>query len=247
MNNPMEKAAEMIRTARHAIALTGAGISVESGIPDFRSPGGLWAKYDPFVYAHIDSFHTVPEQVWEMVFDMMSLVDDARPNPGHVALAELEQRGLLKAIITQNIDNLHQEAGSINVIEYHGNASRLECLRCGERYASNDFDRTLKKPPVCGKCGAILKPEVVFFGEMIPPMAMSRSQELAQQSDVVLVVGTSAMVYPAAGLPYTAKQHGAAVIEFNVESTELTRQVTDVFVQGKAGVTLKELAALLFG
>lgn len=244
MDASIARAAKIIRTSKNMIALTGAGISTESGIPDFRSAGGLWDKYDPAVYATIQAFHAMPERVWEMMFDMADLTMNAKPNPGHAALAELEKMKLLKGIITQNIDNLHQAAGNVNVIEYHGNVSRLECLRCGATYGHDEFDARMmakKIPPRCKKCDVILKPTVVFFGEMIPPAALAGSEELAERADVVLVVGTSAVVYPAASIPLIAKQNGAAIIEFNVEETDLTLSATDVFILGMCGTTLPEL------
>ncbi len=245
MDKSIVKAAEIIRGSKSMIALTGAGISVESGIPDFRSAGGLWDKYDPSIYANIESFRRDPDMVWEMLFDMVDLTEGAKPNPAHTSLAKLEELGYLKAIITQNIDNLHQEAGSLKVIEYHGNAKGLECMKCGEVYGAGEFGGSTRVTPKCRSCSTILKPTVVFFGEMIPPAAMLESQSLAEKADVVLVVGTSAVVYPAAGIPLVAKQNNAAVIEFNLEETDLTRYVTDIFIQGSAGTTLPQLIEAL--
>ena len=249
MDINIARAVEIIQSANNIIALTGAGISTESGIPDFRSAGGLWQKYNPAEYATIQAFHASPDKVWLMLFDMVGLTRTAKPNPGHYALAELERMDLLKYVITQNIDNLHQEAGSRNVIEYHGNVSRLECLRCGRLFGDSVFNMgeiiAAKMPPRCSDCGSILKPTVVFFGEMIPQEAMIRSQEAAREADVVIVVGTSAVVYPAAGIPLIAKQNNAVIIEFNVETTDLTRFATDVFIQGRAGTTLPELVQQL--
>lgn len=249
MDINIARAVEILQSANNIIALTGAGISTESGIPDFRSAGGLWQKYNPAEYATIQAFHASPEKVWRMLFDMVDLTRTAKPNPGHHALAELEKMDRLECIITQNIDNLHQEAGSRNVIEYHGNVSRLECLNCGAVYDDSALDMAdviaAGKPPRCPGCRSILKPTVVFFGEMIPHEAMVLSQEAAQKADAVIVVGTSAVVYPAAGIPLIAKQNNAVIIEFNVESTDLTRFATDVFVQGMAGTTLPELVRRL--
>ncbi len=241
----LEEAAGIIRKSRNMIALTGAGVSVESGIPDFRSAGGLWDKYDPAVYASIQSFYSMPERVWDMIFEMIELTESAQPNSAHFALAALESMNFLKALITQNIDNLHPEAGSRNVIEFHGNASRLECLRCGNEYRSSDFDITGKIIPCCSSCGKILKPSVVFFGEMIPHDALQQSAFYAGKADVVLVAGTSAVVYPAAAIPQQAKRNGAKIIEFNIEETDLTRSGTDVFIHGSAGKTLPHLVELL--
>lgn len=245
MDNSIDRAAEAITRAKHVIALTGAGISTESGIPDFRSRGGLWEKFDPGEYATIDVFYSNPEKVWRMLFEMIDLVRTARPNPGHTALAELEKMSKLACLITQNIDNLHQEAGSVNVVEYHGNVSRLECLHCGTVYGQGDFDVdalvSSRISPLCKKCGSVLKPTVILFGESIPHEATVRSEEAARKADVVLVIGTSAVVYPAAGIPLIAKQNRAHIIEFNLEETGLTSYATDIFIKGRTGDTLPEL------
>ena len=245
MATPLEKAAEKIRSSKYTIALTGAGISVESGIPDFRSAEGLWSKYDPAVYANIDVFEKYPEKVWEMLFEMVELTGSAKPNKGHIALAHLEKMGYLKGIITQNIDNLHQDAGSSVVVEYHGNARYLECPTCGKVSPVGDFDLSGRVVPRCSICRVILKPAVIFFGEAIPVDAMRESNVMASRADVVLVVGTSAVVYPAAAIPMTAKGTGATIVEFNIERTELTSRGTDIFVEGSAGITLPELVRLL--
>jgi len=245
MLSAISDAVSVIKKSKSMIALTGAGISVESGIPDFRSAGGLWDKYDPAIYASIHSFRNMPERVWEMIFELIDITERAKPNSAHLALANLEEMGLLKAVITQNIDNLHQEAGSKNVIEYHGNAKHLVCLTCGAQYSPLDFDPEHKEIPHCEACGKVLKPSVVFFGEMIPPDALYNSQRYAEEADVVLVVGTSAVVYPAASIPGVVKSHGGIVIEFNLERTELTGSITDIFIQGKAGQTLPQVVNLL--
>ncbi len=249
MDREMDRAVEKILNARYVIALTGAGISTESGIPDFRSAGGLWEKYNPAEYATIEAFRSDPGKVWRMLFDMVDITVNARYNAGHAALAELEKMNILRCIITQNIDNLHQEAGSANVIEYHGNVSRLECLHCGADYDKNEFDAATliqkKIPPVCRKCGDILKPAVVLFGELIPEEATVVSLDAARKADVVLVVGTSAVVYPAANIPLVAKQNRAVIIEFNTERTALTNFATDIFIQGMAGKTLPEMVRCL--
>jgi len=240
----LRAAAEIIKKSNYLIALTGAGISVESGIPDFRSAGGLWDKYDPSVYAHIDSFRRSPVMIWDMLFEMIDLTKNAKPNPAHIALAAMEKKRILKGIVTQNVDNLHQTAGSVNVIEFHGNAHHLECLSCRheEEVTSPDFGG---KPPRCPKCREIMKPKVVFFGEMIPQAALMESQMLANSADAILVVGTSAVVYPASSIPYIAKQNRAKVIEMNLEHTGLTNAITDVFIQGRAGETLPRLLELV--
>lgn len=244
MDYEIERASEIIRNAGMVIALTGAGISVESGIPDFRSAGGIWDRYDPSIYATIDSFVKKPAMVWEMVFEMIDVIASAKPNAAHTALARMEQIGLLKAVITQNIDNLHQEAGSKAVIEYHGNAMGLICIKCGSKHGS-EVNLTERIPPLCASCGSIMKPAVIFFGEAIPREPMTRSAKLAEEADVALVIGTSANVYPAAGIPLIVKRNGGTVIEFNVESTPLSGGVSDLFIFGPAGKTLPDLLSLL--
>jgi NAD-dependent deacetylase len=243
IENNYEEAAERLRTARKAIALTGAGASVESGIPDFRSAGGLWEVYPPEEYATILSFIRDPVKVWSLWFALGDMMKNVTPNPGHFALAELEKRGHLHAIVTQNIDNLHQAAGNSKVIEYHGNAQRLYCLHCGTRRPL-DLAGLNGRAPEC-ECEEVMKPDVVLFGESIPKHALYESEILAQTCDVIIVVGTSAQVFPAAGIPYTAKENGAYVIECNVEPTDFTETVTDTFLRGPAGQTLPRLVAQL--
>ena len=238
----IKKAAEDIVASRKTIALTGAGISVESGIPDFRSAGGLWSRYDPEEYAHISAFEANPVKVWQMLQEMMALVMNAEPNPAHIALAELEGMGLLSAVVTQNVDGLHQKGGSKEVIEFHGSNRWLICLACGDRREAASFPFPFDIiPPRCPRCDAVLKPDVVFFGEPIPGEAHTRSFAEAATCDLVLVVGTSAMVYPAAGIPTTAKQNGAKVIEINTEPTPLTGVVSDYLIQGSAGEILPKI------
>lgn len=240
MKELYKKAADIIKKSKNLIALTGAGHSVESGIPDFRGKDGLWTKYDPMVYAHIETFKIHPEKSWELLFAMQELTGKAKPNAGHYALAKLEQMGFLKAVITQNIDNLHQEAGNKKVIEYHGNDKRLECLDCGRIYETSAY-KIEKTPPRCKNCNAVLKPTVIFFGENIPFDAMAESSQLTEIADAVMVIGTSAQVYPAASIPYIAKKNGAAIIELNLERTGLTSSITDIFIEGLIGKTLPEL------
>lgn len=239
---PEQLAAILGRSSR-VVALTGAGISVESGIPDFRSAGGLWERFDPMEYAHIRAFRRDPAKVWTMLKEMDAIITRARPNPAHLALAALEARGILAGIITQNVDNLHQAAGSRRVVEYHGNALRFRCDQCrGEHPRENlDFDHT----PLYCLCGGLIRPDVVFFGEPIPPAAQQEADALARECDLLLVVGTSGEVAPASYLPYTAKEGGAAIVENNLEATSLTRNLTDHFLRGPAGRVLPEAVKLL--
>ena len=233
------EAARLIARADRVCALTGAGISVESGIPDFRGAGGLWQRYDPAEYAALDSFLVDPGKVWRMLKEMDDLVVGASPNPGHKAMAELEGLGKLEAIITQNVDNLHQEAGSGDVIEFHGNGSTLTCLDCGRGYARAEIDLTAL-PPRC-RCGGALKPNIIFFGETIPEEALNRSIALAGSCQVMVVVGTSATVVPASMMPLLTKRSGGAVIEINLEPTELTGRAADLSLVGRASMVLPEL------
>ena len=238
MEKAINDAADIIVDSSLTLALTGAGISVESGIPDFRSAGGLWARFDPAEYATISAFRSNPEKVWEMLREMEDVVNSARPNSAHTGLGELENLGYLHYIITQNVDNLHQQGGSRNVIEYHGNASTLSCLWCGKRYEVDE--KRGEYPPRC-ECTQILKPDVIFFGEAIPAEAMNRSFQLASSAKALMVVGTSAVVSPVNTIPAITKQNGAKIIEINKERTHLTDSLTDVFLQGSAGAILPEL------
>lgn len=242
MESLIHQAAQIILESKMTIALTGAGISVESGIPDFRSAGGLWSKYDPFEFASIKTFMANPEKVWKMHREIEGLIMNAKPNSAHIGMGNLEKMGLLHTIITQNVDNLHQAGGAKNVIEYHGNASTLTCLSCG-----NIFKMTEKRdefPPKC-ECGRILKPNVVFFGEAIPTDALNRSFILASGAKALMVVGTSATVSPANTIPGIAKQNGAKIIEINNERTPLTDGVTDIFLEGKAGEIIERLVGTI--
>jgi NAD-dependent deacetylase len=232
-----------LEEANLAIVLTGAGASVESGIPDFRSAGGLWTKYPPEVYGTIEAFRESPERFWGFYLELARLCADAKPNPAHEALAALEAKGLIDGVITQNVDGLHQAAGSKNVIELHGGADALVCLDCRAR--RRERIAALAGPPRCA-CGAIMKPDVVLFNEMLPVGAIEKAQGLARKCDVCLVVGTSAIVYPAASIPGIAFEHGATLCEFNLEPTSLTDTGrVRHFIEGSAGKTLARLVELL--
>ncbi|WP_300669217.1 NAD-dependent deacylase [Desulfoluna sp.] len=239
METRIQKAIEILSRSRLTVALTGAGISVESGIPPFRGPGSLWDKIDPMEFAHIDAFMKNPARVWEVLIgSMKTILDTARPNKGHLALAELEKRRLLATVITQNVDSLHQKAGSRDVIEFHGTFAKLTCLGCGHRTSSADITLTTL-PPRC-HCGGVYRPDCVFFGESIPLSALTRAQEFVSQCEVMLVVGTSATVQPAAMMPILAKQNNARIIEINPTPTPLTA-TSDLFLQGNAGPILTRL------
>ena len=240
MDNLIKKAAADLAEAKMATALTGAGISTESGIPPFRGKGGLWEKYDPIEVAHIDAFLQDPAKVWNLLFkDMKEVLDKAAPNDSHKGLAKLEELGILKTIITQNVDGLHQMAGNSDVIEFHGNMASQRCMECETHYETSRVDIS-EIPPRCD-CGGILRPDAVLFGEMIPQEALWRSRQVATDCDVMLVIGTSAVVQPAALMPVVAKDSGAKVIEINPERTPLTGDISDYLIKGTAGDVMNRI------
>lgn len=239
MDKKIISAASLIKNAEKVSALTGAGISAKSGIPPFRGSNGIWGKYNPEEYAHIDSFMNNPAKVWKMIKELIDMIFEAVPGEGHICLADMEKSGHLHSIITQNVDGLHQAAGSRKVIEFHGNNMLLLCIKCG-RKIKTEKEIYREIPPLC-RCGGILRPDVVFFGEPIPIQAVDESYEEARTCDVMLVIGTSAVVTPAADIPVIAKENGAAIIEINMESTPLTQDVADISIFGKAGKILPEI------
>lgn len=243
MESLIRKAAERIAGASKVIALTGAGISVESGIPAFRGSQGLWDKYDPAEYATIEAFRANPFKIWTMLRELSDLVTGAKPNPGHIGLADLEALGRLSSIVTQNVDGLHQAAGSTSVIEFHGNGRNLVCLSCKRRYSRDEIPPEMF-PPMCA-CLNILKPDVVFFGELIPMHALLAAQSEVRECDVMLVVGTSALVEPAASLPFSAKAIGATIVEINPEPTELTYDLADISIHESASVVMPALVKMV--
>jgi NAD-dependent deacetylase len=197
----------LIRECQPCVVLTGAGISTESGIPDFRSPTGIWADVDPFEVASIEAFRRDPERVWDFYRRRIRTLLEAEPNPGHFALAELERRGLVDGVVTQNIDTLHTRAGSRDVIEVHGSIRSALCPQCGLEESLDDVLVQLENrpAPLCASCGGILKPGVVLFGELLPPDAMERATDLARRAKLMLVIGSSLEVWPVAGLPLEAR------------------------------------------
>jgi NAD-dependent deacetylase len=233
----MNDLATLLRERQPCVVLTGAGISTESGIPDFRSPSGIWAQYDPMEYATIDAFRRDPVKVWEFYLLRLGALARAEPNEGHRALAKLERRGVVQAVVTQNIDGLHQRAGSKNVIEVHGSIRTASCLECGERVPLEP----VTEAPRCPRCGAIVKPDVVMFGELLPLDAIDRAIELAQQAGLLLVVGSSLEVYPVAGLPQETVSAGGALAIVNRTATPFDG-LASVRIEGGAGETLSALA-----
>jgi NAD-dependent deacetylase len=239
------KIADIIKEKGYVVAFTGAGISVDSGIPAFRGGQGLWEKYDPMEYAHIRAFTSNPEKVWVMLRDMSKVILDSKPSPAHMALGELERKGFLKAVITQNVDGLHQAAGNSNVIEYHGSHRWFICLGCSKRFPLTHAIVDLHPYPICEKCNKALKPDVVFFGEGIPFDAVIKADEEAQRCKVMLVIGTSGVVYPAADIPHKSKSDGAIIVEINPEKTPFTSSITDYFLKGTASVVLPKILSYI--
>jgi NAD-dependent deacetylase len=242
----VERLAELFREHGPAVVLTGAGISTESGIPDFRSPSGLWAQFDPLDYGSIDSFRENPVRVWEFYAPRFSMLSSAEPNAGHVALAELERLGHVTAVVTQNIDLLHARAGSREVVEVHGSIRSASCPACGRVHPLADVLRIMDGAgaPPCEGCGAILKPDVVFFGELLPAAAMARAGELAAAAGLMLVVGSTLEVYPVAGLPLDTLRSGGALAIVNRGPTAMDNQAT-LKLDGSAGEILPRLVEAL--
>ncbi len=241
----LQKAAQAIKNSGNTIAFTGAGISVESGVPPFRGEKGIWSQYDPRTL-ELNYFLSNPGESWGVIKELFyHFFGNARSNAAHLALAGLESKGLLKCIITQNIDNLHQQAGSSEVYEFHGNSQKLLCLSCKRFFipADIDFDNL---PPHC-KCGGLIKPDFIFFGEGIPMEAYQKSVDAAGRAEVVLVIGSTGEVMPAAQMPYLAKQNGAYIIEVNPEKSNFSRSITDIHLAGNAGETMEQLYAEITG
>ncbi|MEA2657234.1 MAG: NAD-dependent deacetylase [Chloroflexota bacterium] len=243
----VQRAAELLAAARSGLALTGAGVSAESGIPTFRGEGGVWTKYDPVKVASIDAFMQDPAAYWRVSKERGGVALAARPNAGHFALAALEAAGILTAIVTQNTDGLHQDSGSRRVIEIHGSSRTVQCLDCGMREARSEVQSRLddEMPPRCRQCGGtFLKPTVVLFGEPMPAQAIQEAFALARQADVMLVVGSSLVVHPAADIPVAAVSSGARLIVVNAEPTPLDH-LAEVVIHGRSGEVLPELLSRL--
>jgi len=244
-SNPfIAEAAHKIIEANHAIAFTGAGISAESGIPPFRGEGGIWNTYDPIVL-DIRYFLSNYEQSWQAVkaifYDFLS---DKYPNPAHETLAAWEKSGILKNVITQNIDNLHQQAGCTKVIEYHGNAQRLICLDCRQEFEVKKWVFNAKAP-ICTNCNGKLKPDFIFFGERIPEQATNESLNEVENCDLILLIGASGEVAPANQLPLVAARNGAYVIEINTDKTHYTQSIVDLSLRGSSANLLSKIADII--
>ncbi|MGH3023620.1 MAG: NAD-dependent protein deacylase [Gaiellaceae bacterium] len=232
--------AELIHDNQPCVVLTGAGVSTESGVPDFRSPTGIWAEFDPMEYATLGAFRRDPVKVWRFYAPRFAMLGEAEPNAAHLALAELERRGLVRAVVTQNIDRLHERAGSREVIEVHGSIRTSSCPSCSARYELAEVVPLIEAgdgAPACPACGAILKPDVVFFDELLPEGAMERAEQLAEEARLLLVVGSSLEVHPVAGLPSTTLAAGGKVAVLNRTPTWVDDRAALV-LRGSAGEVL---------
>jgi NAD-dependent deacetylase len=239
----VQRLADLVRERRPCVVLTGAGISTESGIPDFRSAQGIWARYDPVEVAHIDALRRDPARVWEFYALRLDALGQAQPNDGHRALAELEERGWIRAVVTQNVDGLHERAGSSEIVEVHGSLREAECTACKVRVPM--ADAIASRPlPACPECGEVLKPGVVMFGELLPVEAIERAQQLAREAALLLVVGSSLEVHPVAALPGETLAAGGALAIVNRGETSWDSRAELVLDAG-AGETLRRLASRL--
>lgn len=244
MKKELEIAIKKIELSKHITAFTGAGISVASGIPPFRGKNGLWSKYNPIIL-DINYFHQNPRKSWQVIKEIFyDFFGQAYPNNAHLALAELEKEGYLKTIITQNIDNLHQNAGNTKVIEFHGTSHTLICEKCHVKYALSEIDLS-EIPPLCSACKSILKPDFVFFGEPIPQKAFLAALNETKLSDIFMIIGSTGEIMPASSIPQAAKDNNIFIIEINTEPSNFTSSVTDLFLQGKTEDILPLIVAKL--
>lgn len=246
MERLIQEAARRLAGVKELVVLTGAGVSKESGIATFReAQDGLWARYDPMLMASREGFLSNPKLVWEWYEYRFGMVEAAQPNPGHIAIAEIERLIPSTAVITQNIDGLHQAAGSRSVYELHGSIRRYKCLTGRHTgFTRADLAAVTERPPRCPHCGDLLRPDVVWFGEYLPEDVLAAAYELSERCDAMLVVGTSGQVQPAASLPFVAARAGATVIDVNPDRDEIAR-VADIFLQGTGGVVLPRLVTAL--
>ena len=235
----MEEIVKVVVESEHLIALTGAGVSAESGIPTFRGKDGLWNRYRPEELANPQAFAADPEKVWKWYAWRMEKVFSAEPNRAHHAFAELERMGILKCLITQNVDDLHERAGSRNIIHLHGSLRVVRCTSCENSFEVEEPPR-IPPLPRCDKCGSLLRPGVVWFGEMLPHDVLDRAIREVEKADVIIVAGTSAVVQPAASLPLIVKRRGGVIIEINPDETPLTA-VADYSLRINAGEMMEKI------
>ena len=247
MDAPIERGIELIREAERILVFSGAGLSTESGIPDFRSPGGLWSKYDPseFYFDRFLSDERARATYWKMSTESYQIMKDARPNRAHLAIKTVEDMGTLLAVVTQNIDRLHHKAGNSpdKIIEIHGTAFSVSCLSCGKTYDRNDIEDRIRsgvEAPYCDDCSGVLKPDTISFGQAMPEDKMAKSLTLARESDLCMALGSSLVVYPAASVPSVAVESGAKLMIINRDETPLDPQA-DVVVHGSLSEVLGDM------
>ncbi|MEK6675242.1 MAG: NAD-dependent deacylase [Planctomycetota bacterium] len=242
----VKRLAELLKKARHAVAFTGAGISTESGIPDFRSPNGVWSRNKPIMYDEFLRSREARVRFWKMRLEIYKDFVNARPNEGHRALARLEELGHLAGVVTQNIDGLHQDAGSRRVVELHGTARVVACVGCGKEWTPEEVAKRVEagdEAPDCDACGRPLKSKTISFGQAMPAMEMYQAAALARKADVFLAIGSSLVVEPAASIPRLAKQHGATLVILNLTDTPLDSEA-DMVIQAPIGLTLQRAVQL---
>lgn len=240
----IQQASKIISESNHLIAFTGAGISVESNIPPFRGENGLWSKYDPSIL-DLNVFYSKPGDSWKVIKEIFyDFFGSAKPNPAHIGLAKLEEMGLLKCVITQNIDNLHQAAGSKVVHEFHGNSQKMICTSCQKHFTVPQVNLEIL-PPECDECKGLIKPDFIFFGESIPMDAYQNSVTAAESCDVIVIIGSTGEVMPANQIPIIAKQSGAKIIEINPVNSSYTGMITDIHLKGKASEMMNKLVDLV--
>lgn len=241
----LSAAASLLRQARRIVCLTGSGVSAESGVATFRNvENGLWARFDPQRLATQEGFAANPGLVWQWYMHRLDAVEQAQPNPGHSALAELEHRLPVFTLVTQNVDDLHERSGSRHVLHLHGRINRFHCNVCGFDHDLRSSERRATSPPRCIACGGAVRPSVVWFGEPLPHRLLDKAWQASERCDLFLVVGTSGLVYPAAQLPLLAQQHGAPIIDINPEVTPLSEQA-EIHLAGRSGALLPRLLELL--
>jgi NAD-dependent deacetylase len=241
--NVSDKLRSLLRSVESVCVLTGAGISAESGVATFRGPEGLWSKLKPEELANFDAFMRNPELVWEWYNYRRKIVHEVKPNPAHYALARLEENVNDFTLVTQNVDNLHARAGSRRILELHGNIERSYCIDCG-KFVDNVEISSEGKVPRCSFCNGLIRPDVVWFGEMLPEGVFESASIAASKCELFLTIGTSAVVYPAAGLPLTARNHGAYVVEINTDRTEISHDVNETLL-GKAGEIVPQIVSIV--
>jgi NAD-dependent deacetylase len=242
--NNIAKVVRYFSESKRAVAFTGAGISTESGIPDFRSPGGVWTKYQPVYFQEFLASEDARRRYWRMRRENYREMKDAKPNDGHKALARLEAAGKIVAVITQNIDGLHQDAGSRRILELHGTNRYCHCLKCGERFEADDIQERLESGleiPLCDKCGGFIKSATVSFGQALPANVLAEAFDLCMTADLMLAIGSSLVVEPAASLPLQAKQSGARLVIINRDETPLD-SLADAVIRSSIGLSLREIA-----